>query len=145
LDRVLLKHKGYVTLPELSFLLRVTLQTVHNWSGRGEREFKLQGFPQMQIRGKRWVFQVGDVEGCFEVKIADRDRQFAQPLLSHRDIMHITGYGDTTVRTWMREAKAKRIGKVLLRIERKRLEEFLVDRYGWNLLEEYPKVPVIGV
>jgi hypothetical protein len=144
LERITLKYRGFVTIPELTFVLRVSVQTVHNWSGRGEREFKLEGFPQMQTRGKQWVFQVGDVEDYFEIKIADRDRQFAQPLLSCRDIQQITGYGETSVRNWMKE-EGKRIGRVLLRIEKSSLEEFLKDKYQRNLLEEYRRIHRIGV
>jgi predicted DNA-binding transcriptional regulator AlpA len=144
LERITLQYRGFITIPELAFILRTSVQTVHNWAGRGRPEWRLDEFPQILVRGRRWMFIVQEVEDYFEIKIADRDRQFAQPLLSCKDIQQITGYGDSTVRGWMKE-EGKRIGKVLLRIERKRLEEFLKDKYQRNLLEEYPKIHRIGV
>jgi hypothetical protein len=144
LERITLQYTGFVTIPELAFILRVSVQTVHNWARRGEREFKLDGFPQMQIRRKKWGFLLPDIEQFFDVELSDSGRQFAYPLLSHKDILSVVPHGDTTVRGWMRE-EGKRIGRVLLRIERKRLEEFLKDKYQRNLLEQYPKIPVITV
>ena len=134
-ERIFLKYPGFITLKELSWLLRTTKVCIKNWLGFYGQP-KLKDFPQPIRRGKWLVWSIYEIEEFLGTEIEKKGNKVeaVEPLLTIRDIMRITGNADSTIRLWIREdgLEKVRVGQKLIRVQKNELARFLDKRYEYG-------------